>query len=211
MNYNPKDPFYRRAKKEGYRSRAAYKLLELNQRFHLIRPGDRVVDLGAAPGGWLQVISQLVGPKGRAIGVDLQPIIPFPSENIAVLRGDVTDPGMAAKLKGLLPSGANVVLSDMSPRLTGIREADVSRSVELNRVALQAATSLLRAGGHFLVKAFVAGEIETFFKELKERFRSVQRTRPEATRKGSSEIYLIAMSFTGSLKVSDEITPPSRS
>lgn len=205
MAYTPKDPFYRKAKKEGYRSRAAYKLLELNRRFRLIRPGDRVVDLGAAPGGWLQVVSQLVGPKGKVIGVDLQPISPFPAENVVVIQGDIAEPEVAANLKELLPSRADLVLSDMSPRLSGIREADVARALELNRAALQAAAGLLRTGGHFLAKAFVAGEIEIFFRELKERFRSVQRTRPEATRKGSSEIYLIAMSFTGPLKASEEI------
>ena len=211
MKYNPKDPFYRKAKNEGYRSRAAYKLLELNQRFHLIRPGDRVVDLGAAPGGWLQVASQLVGPKGTVIGVDLQPISPFQAKNIVVFQGDITAQEVAAKLKGLLAFGADSVFSDLSPRLTGIRETDVSRSVELNQVALQAATGLLKAGGHFLVKAFVAEEIEAFFGELRSRFRSVQRTRPQATRKGSSEIYFIARDFQGPLRPPEEAIPPSRS
>lgn len=203
VNYTPKDPFYRRAKKEGYRSRAAYKLLELNQRFHLIRPGDRVLDLGAAPGGWLQVASQLTGPKGRVVGVDLQPISPLPEKNIVVLQGDITGQEMSAKLKALLPSGADVLLSDLSPRLTGIRDADVSRSTELNRMAFAAATNLLRAGGHFLVKAFVGEETEVFFGELKSRFQSIQRTRPQATRKASSEIYLIARNFVGPVEISD--------
>ncbi|MEK7782457.1 MAG: RlmE family RNA methyltransferase, partial [Candidatus Binatota bacterium] len=90
MIYQPKDAFYRRAKEEGYRSRAAYKLLELNRRFHLIRPGDRVVDLGAAPGGWLQVASRLAGKKGRVLGVDVQPIEPIAEENVLILQGDVT-------------------------------------------------------------------------------------------------------------------------
>jgi 23S rRNA (uridine2552-2'-O)-methyltransferase len=143
------------------------------------------------------VASQLAGPKGRVIGVDLQPISPLPEKNIVVLQGDITDQETSAKLKALLPSGADVVLSDLSPRLTGIRDTDVSRSTELNRLAFAAATNLLRAGGHFLVKAFVGEETEVFFSELKSRFQSIQRTRPQATRKASSEIYLIGRNFRG--------------
>jgi len=162
------------------------------------------VDLGAAPGGWLQIASRLVGPMGRVIGVDVQPISPLRAENVVVLQGDITDPKVIDELKGFFPSGADSVLSDLSPRLTGIRDTDVSRAAELNRMTLEAATKLLKTGGNFLVKAFVAEEIETFFRELKGRFRSVQRTRPEATRKGSSEIYFIARSFTGPIKPSGE-------
>jgi len=207
VKYNLKDPFYRRAKNEGYRSRAAYKLLELNQRFHIIRTGDRVVDLGAAPGGWLQVASRLVGPQGRVIGVDLQPIHPLQAENTVLLQGDITDERTIAQIKEFLPSGADSVLSDLAPRLTGIHDTDVSRAAELNRMTLQAARHLLKTGGHFLTKAFVGEEIEAFFRELKGGFRSVQRTRPEATRKGSSEIYFVARGF----EPPSEAIPLSRS
>ena len=195
MIYHPKEAFYRRAKKEGYRSRAAYKLLELNRRFNLIRPGDRVVDLGAAPGGWLQVASQLAGQKGKVIGVDIQPIGAIKGHNIFLLRGDITSEDSQKKLRELLGSCADCVLSDLSPRLSGIHHADVSRSVELGRSALRVACHLLRPGGNFLVKSFVGEELNTFSLELKEHFRSVQATRPEATRKGSSEIYLCAKGF----------------
>lgn len=192
MIYQPKDAFYRKAKEEGYRSRAAYKLLELNRRFHLIRPGDRVVDLGAAPGGWLQVASQLAGKKGRVLGVDIQPIEPVAEENVLILQGDVTSEECQERIMELLGSRADCVLSDLSPRLSGIRYADVSRSSELVRSALQIASRLLRPGGNFLVKTFVGEELNPLSLELKDYFRSLKRTRPESTRKGSSEIYLCA-------------------
>lgn len=199
MVYQPKDAFYRRAKKEGYRSRAAYKLLELNQRFNLIRPGDRVVDLGAAPGGWLQVASQLTGKNGKVIGVDIQLIEAFKEENIFILQGDITFKECQEKVKGLLGARADCVLSDLSPRLSGIRDADRSRSVELARSALQVASCLLRPGGNFLVKTFMGEELKSLSLELKGPFRSLQRTRPESTRKGSSEIYLCAQGFKGEI------------
>ena len=195
MLYQPEDVFYRRAKKEGYRSRAAYKLIELNRRFHLIRPGDRVVDLGAAPGGWLQVASRLVGKEGRVIGLDIQPIEAFEEENIFLLQGDISSEEIRRKVAELLGAGADCVLSDLSPRLSGIRDADISRSLELGRSALKFASDLLKPGGNFLVKTFVGEELNLFSLELKERFRLVERTRPEATRKGSSEIYFVARGF----------------
>ena len=197
MIYQPKDAFYRKAKREGYRSRAAYKLLELNRRFQLIKPGDRVVDLGAAPGGWLQVGAQLAGPKGKVLGVDLQPIAALGESHVVILQGDVASAECREKIKGLLGSAADSVLSDLSPRLTGIHDADISRSVELARLAHKVACELLRPGGNFLVKTFVGEELAAFSVELKQNFLSVHRTRPEATRKGSSEIYLCAKGFRG--------------
>lgn len=197
MMYQPKDGFYRRAKKEGYRSRAAYKLLELNQRFRLIRPGDRVVDLGAAPGGWLQVVSQLVGEKGRVLGVDIQPIQPLGRANVLTLQGDVSSEECQRKIVELLGSRADCVLSDLAPRLSGIRDADISRSIELARAALGVACRLLRPGGALLVKTFMGEDLTALSGEVKSRFRSLQRSRPESTRKGSSEIYLCAQGFEG--------------
>ena len=197
MNYQPKDAFYRKAKKEGYRSRAAYKLLEVARRFQLIKHGDRVVDLGAAPGGWLQVAAELAGPTGKIVGIDLQPIAPFPEPNIVVLQGDATAPESKEKIRTLLGGAADAVLSDLAPHLSGIRDADISRSLDLVRMAHAAARDLLRPGGSFLVKTFVADELRDYFEELKRDFRSVERTRPEATRKASSEIYFCARGFKG--------------
>jgi 23S rRNA (uridine2552-2'-O)-methyltransferase len=195
MIYQGKDAFYRRAKKEGYRSRAAYKLLELNQRFDLIRPGDLIVDLGSAPGGWLQIALQLTGHRGKVIGADIQRIEPFAEKNVLILQGDITSQDIEEEIKQLLGSLADCVLSDLSPRLSGIRDTDASRSLELLRMALKVASRLLRPDGVFLAKAFVGEETNAFCGELKEYFRSVQRTRPEASRKGSSEIYICAKGF----------------
>ncbi len=211
MSYQPKDAFYRKAKKEGYRSRAAYKLLELGRRFQLIKPGDRVVDLGAAPGGWLQVAAELAGAKGKVVGIDLQPIQAFHEPNIALLQGDATSEEYEKKIVALLGGPADCVLSDLSPRLTGIRDADTARSIELIHLAHGVACRLLRPGGSFLVKTFAAEELQEFSLALKQDFSAVQRTRPEATRKGSSEIYFCAKGFRGTRR-NEAATgfPPSR-
>jgi 23S rRNA (uridine2552-2'-O)-methyltransferase len=195
MAYNPQDRYYKKAKQEGYRSRAAYKLLELQQRFRLISPGDVVVDLGAAPGGWLQVAAKWVGQTGKVIGVDLQPIEGFRDPNILVIQGDITAPEMPRKISDLARGKVDGILSDLAPRLSGIRDADSTRCLELNRTALTLAIALLRPGGSFLIKSFVSQELQTFTLELKKHFHSVQRTRPEATRQGSSEFYYVAKSF----------------
>ena len=195
MAYNPRDSYYKKAKQEGYRSRAAYKLLELQQRFRLMKPGDLVVDLGAAPGGWLQVAAKLVGPSGRVVGVDLQRIDTFREPNIILLQDDIASPEIPKKIEELLQGKADCVLSDLAPRLSGIRDADTARSLDLNRTALKAATGLLRPGGVFLVKSFVNEELHNLTLEIKQHFDSVQRTRPEATRQGSSEFYFCAKKF----------------
>ena len=195
MGYNPQDSYYKKAKQEGYRSRAAYKLLELQQRFRLMRPGVVVVDLGAAPGGWLQVAAKFVGQSGKVIGIDLQPIETLREANIIFFQGDITSPEISKKISELVDGKVHCVLSDLAPRLSGIRDADAARCLELNRTALTVATALLRPGGSFLVKGFVNQELHTFTLELKQHFHSVQRTRPEATRQGSSEFYFFAKDF----------------
>ena len=195
MAYNPRDTYYKKAKQEGYRSRAAYKLLELQQRFRLMRPGDVVVDLGAAPGGWLQIAAKFVGQSGKVIGIDLQPIDTLREPNIIFFQGDIRSPEILKKIPELVHGKADCVLSDLAPRLSGIRDADTARCLELNRTALTVATTLLRPGGSFLAKGFVNQELHTFTLEIKQHFHSVQRTRPEATRQGSSEFYFFAKDF----------------
>lgn len=195
MSYQSKDSYFRRAKKEGYRSRAAYKLLELNRRFRLIQADNRVLDLGSTPGGWLQVASKLVEPKGKVIGVDLQPILPLNEKDVIILQGDIQVEETQIKIRELLGGPANCVLSDLSPRLSGIHDADVSRSMDLARTAFEVASRLLKPGGNFLVKTFIGEESAAFFDELKPHFASLQRTRSEATRKGSSEIYYLGKGF----------------
>ena len=194
MAYQPKDAFYRKANKEGYRSRAAYKLMELARRFRLIKAGDRVVDLGAAPGGWLQVAADLAGPKGKVVGIDLQSIAPV-GANVVTMQGDATSAEWQTKIKEALGAPADAVLSDLAPHLSGIRDADIARSIDLARMAHRIAREILRPGGGFLVKTFVADELREYFDELKMDFQNVERSRPEATRKGSSEIYFVARGF----------------
>jgi len=195
MAYKPQDRFFKKAKQEGYRSRAAYKLLELQQRYRLMKPGDRIVDLGAAPGGWLQVAAKIVGPSGRVIGVDLQPIQPLAERNVILLTGDAASIDVQQHITQLLGGRANCVLSDLAPKLSGIRDADMARCLELNRTALAVAVALLRRGGALLVKSFISDDLQTFTAELKQHFGAVQRTKPEATRQGSSEFYFYAKDF----------------
>lgn len=195
MAYQPKDTYFKRAKREGYRSRAAYKLLELNRRFRLIKPGHRVVDLGAAPGGWLQVASKLIGEPGKVVGVDLQSMEPFRESNIDTLQGDITSEHTQIEVKKVLGGPADCVLSDLSPRLSGIHATDLCRSLELAQAAFTVAKALLKPNGGFMVKTFVGDDTTAFLMELKPFFASIHRTRAEATRKGSSEMYLIACGF----------------
>jgi 23S rRNA (uridine2552-2'-O)-methyltransferase len=195
MTYTRHDSYYKKAKQQGYRSRAAYKLLELQQCFGLMKPGDFVVDLGAAPGGWLQVAAKAVGQNGKVVGVDLQPIAPFRERNIMLLQGDIAAVEIQRNIKELLGAPAHCVLSDAAPRLSGIRDADTARCLDLNRSALAVATQLLRTGGTLLVKSFVNDELQQFTLKLKEHFAAVQRTRPQATRQASSEFYFCAKDF----------------
>jgi len=198
MSYDPRDRYYRKAKQQGYRSRAAYKLLELQDRYHFIHPGDALVDLGAAPGGWLQVGAKIVGQKGKIVGVDLQPIQPFHERNIVLLQGDMTDSEVLDRIKQLLSSPADCVLSDLAPKLSGIRDADMARCLELNQTALSTAVALLRAGGALLIKSFISENLHTFTAAIKKHFSTVQRTKPEATRQGSSEFYFVALGYSPS-------------
>jgi len=195
MSYKPHDRYYQRAKQEGYRSRAAYKLLELQQRYRLLRPGDAVVDLGAAPGGWLQVAANIVGQKGRVIGVDLQNIQPFQQRHVTVIHGDVTTDEIQARIREFLGRPADCVISDMAPKLTGIRDADMARCLALNQIALKVAVQFLRPGGSLLIKSFISNELHQFTAEIQQHFSTVQRTKPDATRQGSSEFYFFAKGF----------------
>jgi 23S rRNA (uridine2552-2'-O)-methyltransferase len=195
MAYNPRDSYYKKAKQEGYRSRAAYKLLELQQRYRLLKPGDAVVDLGAAPGGWLQVAAKIVGQTGKIIGVDLQTIESFRERNIILLQGDMARNEIQEQIKALLNGPADCVLSDLAPKLSGIRDADIARCLELNQAALDVAIQLLRPSGSLLIKSFISNDLHGFTAELKKSFSAVQRTKPDATRQGSSEFYFCAKGF----------------
>lgn len=195
MAYTRKDHFYWRAKREGRASRAAYKFIELQRSFHIVKKGDVVLDLGAAPGGWLKEISYLIGQKGNAIGVDLLPIkISLPRE-CHFIQGDLKDKHTTERIREIAGSRVDAVVSDMSPNLSGIQFADAYRSYELAMLALDMCRRLLRPGGNFVVKIFPGEEFEGYVKTLKQSFRRVERIVPEATRSTSSERYLVALGF----------------
>ena len=185
-----RDPYYRAAQREGLRSRAAFKLEYLDRRFQLFRPGQRVLDLGAAPGGWSLVAAQAVGPRGAVVAVDLRPIEPMPG--VRIVRGRVGDPSLVAKL-GDVPFA--VVLSDLSPRISGAYATDHARSVDLAREAWSVAAQVLDRDGAFVAKVFDGDLVASLEAELAGSFDRLQRTKPPASREASSEIYLIARGF----------------
>ena len=187
------DPFAARARAHGYRSRAAYKLSEIDDRFHLLKPGARVIDLGMAPGGWTQVALER-GVTAIA-GVDLLPVAPLPPAQ--VLQMDFTDPAAGAKLIALLGGPPDVVLSDMAPNTVGHRKTDHLRIVGLIEAALDFAVQVLKPGGAFVAKAFQGGETADLVAELKRRFVAVKNVKPKASRAESSELYLVASGFKG--------------
>jgi len=195
MTYRRKDAHYRRARAEGYRARSAYKLAELDDRFHLFRPGDIVVDLGAWPGGWLQVAQERVGKSGAVLGVDVAPIEPLHSPNTHLLTGDVRDTSTAGAIVARLGQPADVVLSDLTPKLTGVRDTDDARSAELFDAAAAFLPTVLRPGGRFLTKLFMDSGYEAAIGRLRMLFAQVRATRPEATRRGSAELYVVASDF----------------
>jgi len=190
--YERKDAFYHKAKREGYRARSAYKLLELNKEFRFLKPGNRVIDLGSWPGGWVQVAAEAVGKDGRVLGIDLVALSPLPVTQVTLLQGDATDPMQQQKMLMLLGGQADVLLSDMAPKLSGIKEVDDARAMDLCRAALACTSSLLRPRGTLLLKVFMGQEHRQLLAELRAAFTTVRTTRPEATRKSSAEMYVLA-------------------
>jgi 23S rRNA (uridine2552-2'-O)-methyltransferase len=190
-----RDYYWKKAKQEGFRSRAAYKLGEIQRRFRIFRKGDRVLDLGCAPGGWLQLIAEEVGPKGRVVGVDQQRTKPLPYSNVTLIQGDLAGADVQKAIPVALGGHADVVTSDLSPNLTGIGFQDHLRSCELVKNALVVAASVMRPGGTFLAKVFQGEELESTIGDLKSQFGQVRRIVPTASRKASSEIYVLARGF----------------
>ena len=181
------DAFQRRARREGYRSRSVYKLMDIQKRSKIFRKDDTVLDLGAAPGGWSQVALEYIGEDGKLVGVDLQHILPL--KGAQFLQGDIREPETRKELEKLVPK-ADVVLSDMSPNLSGNYSVDQARSVELALFALEIASE--RKANSFVVKVFEGSDFQDFRKAVIDEFGSVRTLSPEASRKQSSEVYLIA-------------------
>jgi 23S rRNA (uridine2552-2'-O)-methyltransferase len=185
------DPYVVAAQKQGFRSRAAFKLLELDDRFKLITKGCRVLDLGAAPGGWSQVALQR--GAGQVVGVDLLAIDPIPGATL--IKGDFDDPDMPARLTDLMGGPADVVLSDMAPNTTGHAATDHIRIMALAELALHFATGILTPGGSFVAKVFQGGSEKDMLLPMKQSFASVKHAKPPASRKESSELYVVAQGF----------------
>lgn len=190
-----REHFYRMAKREGYRSRAAYKIKQLNERYNLLQHGEVVVDIGAAPGGWLQVAREEVGQDGFVLGVDLQEIAKLPYENVKTIVADITDASTPELTRNNLPRAANVILSDASPKISGVWSVDHARSVEIARATLTIAEQVLAPGGRMLVKVFQGEFFKGFVSEVREKFGFVKISKPPASRKGSAEAYVIAKGF----------------
>jgi len=186
------DKAYMRAKLEGYRSRAAYKLLEIQKKFEIIRPDDNIVDLGAAPGSWLQVERTLT--EGRVIGIDLNPIAPL--DGVETIVGDINDPEVLAGLQAMIDV-ISVVVCDASPKLSGHKSYDQARIIELNEQALLFASRVLKQGGNFAIKSFQGTDFPDFYSDVKQHFHSVRTMNTKSSRKGSTELYVIAKNFYG--------------
>jgi 23S rRNA (uridine2552-2'-O)-methyltransferase len=200
MGYNPKDYFFHKAKKENYAARSVFKLEEIDERFHILKPGYKILDLGAAPGSWSQYASQKVGQQGRVLGIDIQPIkLTLP--NSVFITADMRQLNLDQVMteNGIAPP-FDVVLSDMAPKTTGIRITDAQRSLELCELALATAERFLRPRGSFVAKLFHSEEFDKFRNDLRERFGRVEVLRPKSTRKESKEIFFIGLLYKGTAK-----------
>jgi 23S rRNA (uridine2552-2'-O)-methyltransferase len=190
-----RDYYYKKAKAENYRSRATYKLSQTAMKYQFIRRGNVVVDLGAAPGGWIQAARKIVGKNGFVLGVDLKPIAPFPQEYVRTIVADFTEPETQQQIRDFLPRKADVVLSDASPNISGIWEVDQARQIDLAAQALTIALGILRPSGNFFVKVFEGAMLADFVKTVERHFEAVKVIKPKASRAKSSEMFLLAMNL----------------
>lgn len=185
--------YYRRAKEENYRSRATYKLAQANEKYGFIQRNNIVVDLGAAPGGWIQAARKMTGKRGFVLGVDLKPIEPFTQEYIRTIIADFTEPGIVEQILTFIPRKADVVLSDAAPNITGVWEVDHARQIDLATKALEIAQCILQPSGNFFVKVFEGDLLNDFMLTVKNLFETVKIVKPQASRAKSSEMYLLAL------------------
>ena len=189
--YNPRDRFYEKARKEGLRARSAFKLEEIQKRFRVLRPGGRVLDLGAAPGGWCQIAAREVGGRGFVLGIDLEPIAPLPPPSQTWVA-DAFSTELLARLRSEGRAPYDAVLSDLAPKTSGIHGVDEARSLELAGRALALSLQVLKPSGNFVVKIFMGGDFDEFLRTCRQAFRQVKVVRPEASvARGSKEVYLV--------------------
>ena len=188
-----RDQYRRLAKDQGYRARSAYKLLQMNRSYNIIKKGDKVVDLGCAPGGWLQVAVKEVRSSGKVIGIDLKPVTPV--DGAVILQGSIEDPNMLSKISEILGCKADVVLSDLAPNVSGVWDIDHARQISLSTIALRFAQYVLRIGGSSVFKVFEGDMLEEFRSELRKSFGKVLLNKPSASRQESSELYIVCLNF----------------
>ncbi|ALG82970.1 RlmE family RNA methyltransferase [Halanaeroarchaeum sulfurireducens] len=201
-----RDHYYNKSKQEGYRSRSAYKLKQLDREVGLLPDGGTVVDLGAAPGGWLQVAAEAVGPSGRVIGVDRQRISDLDDHEVETIRGDMTEDDTKERVREVAGGTVDTVVSDLAPNMTGEYSVDHARSVHLARQALETALDLLGAGGDFAVKVFDGQDFDAFREDVAASFEYVRVLRPDASRDSSSEVYVVGKRrLTTELREGDEL------
>ena len=196
--------YYKKAKEENYRSRATYKLVQANEKYGFIQRNDIVVDLGAAPGGWIQAARKMTGKNGFVLGVDLKPIDPFTQEYIRTIIADFTEPDMVQQILSFLPREADVVISDAAPNITGVWEVDHARQIDLATKALEIAQCILRPSGNFFVKVFEGDLLNDFIQTAKSLFETVKIVKPQASRAKSSEMYLLALGLKAKGKCEGE-------
>jgi 23S rRNA (uridine2552-2'-O)-methyltransferase len=190
------DPFVKKAQLDGYRSRSAYKLVELNEKDRLIRPGMRIMDLGSAPGGWSQVAGKLVGAKGRVLATDVLHMEPI--KNVDFIQGDFTDEAVVAELLRWLGGGKfDLIVSDIAPNITGIDSADQASSMYFLELALDTVRQTLKPGATFVAKMFQGSGSDQYVKDLRRSFEKVLIRKPDASRKESREVYIVAKGFKG--------------
>ena len=199
-----RDYYYQKAKAENYRSRATYKLSQAVNKYHFIQRGDVVVDLGAAPGGWIQAARKIVGNRGFVLGVDLKPIAPFPQEYVRTIVGDISEPETVQQILSFLPRKADVVISDASSNISGIWEVDHARQIDLANHALEIALNVLCPMGNFFVKVFEGDMLDDFVKRVGKHFETVKVIKPKASRAKSSEMFLLAMKLKSSSSTKEQ-------
>ena len=195
MAYKRKDHFYQMAKSEGKSSRAAYKITEINSKYNLIKPNNTVLDLGAWPGGWLIELSKIVGNHGLIIGIDIVNVDIHLPENTKFIEGDIFDSASIEKIIDYAGKSIDTIVSDLAPKLTGISFRDTAKWEELVLTALEIADKTLKDGGNIIIKAFSSPEADNIRNSMKNKFERVQVFRPKASRKGSSEFYLIGKNY----------------
>lgn len=184
------DKFFQQAKEEGYRSRSAFKLRQINEKYRVLKRGDQLLDLGAAPGGWSQIAQRIVGSEGQVVAVDLQPMDPIPG--VTIITGDMLDPQVQAQIRHATGDVIDVVISDAAPSTTGIRVRDHALSIELAEMALLLAKELVRPGGHFVAKVFEGEFFPDYLNQVRQAFASVKPYHPPASRDESREMFVVA-------------------